>query len=240
MPKILLHKEENSSQSINIFEEDKETLDLILTPLAQTYDVMIETIVIVEGWIEVEVTSKKHGNISKFITATKQLLPKKLILFANVIEHIIKRLSDAQKKISFAESCTGGLLSYYFTKNNGVSSVFDGSLITYSNELKQNWLGIVSDILEINGAVSPEVVHEMSNGVINVSEADYAISISGIAGEGGGTPEKPVGTVYIGIKTKEMDKEVLLNLKGDRNYIQHQSSLYAIKILLLSDKSMFF
>ncbi|MDD3506195.1 MAG: CinA family protein, partial [Sulfurimonas sp.] len=87
---------------------------------------------------------------------------------------------------------------------------------------------------------SNEVVLEMSEGVLNVSNADYAISISGIAGDGGGTALKPVGTVYISVRSKTKHIENRLNLSGDRNYIQHQSVLFAIKMLLLMDKEMFF
>ncbi len=75
---------------------------------------------------------------------------------------------------------------------------------------------------------------------MNVSSADYTISITGIAGEGGGTEYKPVGTVYVGVRSKTEHKESRLNLSGDRNYIQHQSVLFAIKMLLLMDKEMFF
>ena len=75
---------------------------------------------------------------------------------------------------------------------------------------------------------------------MNVSHADYSISISGIAGDSGGTDYKPVGTVYVGVRSKAQHREVRLNLKGDRNYIQHQSVLFAIKMLLLIDKELFF
>ena len=98
----------------------------------------------------------------------------------------------------------------------------------------------IEDILKENGAVSVEVVSEMSDGAINVSSANYALSISGIAGEGGGTVDKPVGTVCIGVRTQNKHEEIYLNLNGDRNYIQSQSVLYAIKLLLLIDKEMFF
>jgi nicotinamide-nucleotide amidase len=80
----------------------------------------------------------------------------------------------------------------------------------------------------------------MSDGALNVSGADYAISISGIAGDSGGTPQKPVGTVYIGVRSKTEHRQEHLSLHGDRNYIQHQSVLFAIKMLLLIDKEIFF
>ncbi len=239
MPDILIEYKKNK-ETINIFNEDRDTVLILLNPLAQTYDVSLEVITLVEGWLKVEIKSKKYGNISNFITSAKNLLPKKLIKKSNIIEHIIEVLSLKNKKISFAESCTGGLLSYYFTKHNGTSKILDGSLVTYSNELKDNWLGVEHTVLEEYGAVSSEVVAQMSEGIMNVSNADYTLSISGIAGDGGGTKLKPVGTVYISVRSKIEHKEILLNFKGDRNYVQDQSVLEAIKMLISIDKEMFF
>lgn len=238
-PQLLMTMQETKA-TVHVFEEDKKTLVSILTPIAQTYEVKFDVTKEIEGWLKVDISSKRYGDISKFIHNAKNLLPKKLIPSANVIAYVIERLSNAQKRVSFAESCTGGLLSYYFTKNNGASNILDGSLVTYSNDLKENWLAVSHEILEEHGAVSYEVVSQMSEGVINVSSADYALSISGIAGEGGGTQEKPVGTVYIGVRSLDKHKEECLNFKGDRNYVQHQSALYAIKMLLLIDKETFF
>ena len=239
IPDILIEYKKNQ-ETINIFNEDRDTALALLNPLAQTYDVSLDIVTLVEGWLKVEIKSKKYGNISNFISSAKKLLPKELIQKSNIIEHIIDILSLKNKKISFAESCTGGLLSYYFTKHNGTSKILDGSLVTYSNELKDNWLGVEQTTLEKYGAVSSEVVAQMSEGAMNVSDADYTLSISGIAGDGGGTQLKPVGTVYIGVRTKTEHKEVLLNLKGDRNYVQNQSVLEAIKMLISIDKEMFF
>ncbi|MDD5157207.1 CinA family protein [Sulfurimonas sp.] len=238
-PEILLSFED-SRATLHLFEEDKESAIALLSPISQTYDVKLDMIKLIDGWLRVEIRSKKHGNISKFIAASKQLLPKKVIGATSIASYIIEKLFQKDKKITFAESCTGGLLSYYFTKNNGSSKIFDGSLITYSNALKENWLGVDGTTLEEYGAVSDEVVSEMSAGALNVSAADYAISISGIAGDGGGTEFKPVGTVHIGVRSKTKHSEIEINLDGDRNYIQEQSVLFAIKMLILLDKETFF
>jgi nicotinamide-nucleotide amidase len=239
MPEILFTNEETKA-TVHVFEEEKEVLVSILNPIAQMYEVSFFVTQEVEGWLRVDITSNKYGDISKFIHASKNLLPKKLISSANIVEYIIDKLSHYGKKVTFAESCTGGLLAYYFTKHNGASKILDGSLVTYSNALKENWLAVSHEVLEANGAVSAEVVREMSEGALNVSEADYALSISGIAGDTGGTKEKPVGTVYIGARSKMKHKERHLLFQGDRNYIQHQSALYAIKMLLMIDKETFF
>lgn len=239
MPEVLMQSHV-SNATLHVFDEVKETLSAILNPIAQTYDVHINVTKLIDGWLRVDISSNKYGDISKFIESVKQLLPKNLIAASNVVAYIIERLSAANKRVSFAESCTGGLLSYYFTKNNGASTILDGSLVTYSNSLKENWLAVSHEVIEKEGAVSAEVVKEMSEGVLNVSDADYALSISGIAGDGGGSEFKPVGTVYIGVRSKTQNKEVHLHLHGDRNYVQHQSALHAIKMLILIDKEMFF
>ena len=239
MPQILL-SDDMAHAFVHIFEEKIEDLQTILNPLAQTYDVTLEMTYYVDEWVCVNISSNKYGDISKFIHAAKKLLPKKLIASSNVIEYIIDRLSHKGKKVTFAESCTGGLLAYYFTKHNGASKILDGSLVTYSNALKENWLAVSEEILVENGAVSSAVVAEMSEGALNVSQADYALSISGIAGDTGGTKEKPVGTVYIGVRSKTHHEERHFLFAGDRNYVQHQSALMAIKMLILLDRETFF
>lgn len=238
-PDLLIYHEDTSA-TLHLFDEDENSANALLMPLAQTYDVKIELVTLVEGWIVVNITSKKYGNISKFISFAKQLLAKKVIASSCIFGYIIDRLNTFNKKVAFAESCTGGLLTYYFTKNNGASKVLNGSLITYSNELKENWLGVEAKLIEQNGAVSAEVVSAMSEGAMNVSSADYTIAISGIAGEGGGTKEKPVGTVYVGVRNKKEHIELRLNLSGDRNYIQEQSVFFAVKTLILMNKEIFF
>ncbi len=239
MPHILMPLNEIQA-TIHVFEEEKDTLISILSPISQMFEVTFSVTQNIKGWLRIDITSKRYGDISHFIEGAKKLLPKKLITSANIITYIIERLSGLKRKVSFAESCTGGLLAYYFTKENGASNILNGSLVTYSNDLKEKWLAVSNDTLVESGAVSSSVVYEMSEGVMNVSNADYTLAISGIAGDGGGTKEKPVGTVYISVRSKTLHIEEHLQLSGDRNYIQHQSALHAIKLLLLIDKETFF
>ena len=239
MPRILFDEKKRSAV-IQLFEEDESSAKVLLETFSQTYDVKLEFVTLVTGWLEVHVESKKHGNVAEFIHAAKQLLPKKIIPAGNVMAYIIERLSDRNKTITFAESCTGGLLTYFLTRNNGASKILNGSLVTYSNEIKVNWLAVDQDVLEAFGAVSKETVAQMSEGAMSVSEADFAISVSGIAGDAGGTPQKPVGTVYIGVRSKEEHYEEHMLFHGDRNYVQYQSVLYAVKILLLQYRDTFF
>ena len=239
LPLIIL-EDEKKSAILHVFDEDAPGVKILLEPLATSFDVKLDFTTIIDGWIEVSVKSKKYGNISQFINSAKQLLSHKLIATSNIIGYIIEKLSHNNKKITFAESCSGGLLAYFFTKESGASNVFEGSLVTYSNILKSNWLAVDDEILEKNGAVSLEVVKEMSEGALNVSYADYALAISGIAGPDGATDDKPVGTICLSARSKYSEKHEKIQLFGDRNYIQEQSAFYAIKMLLLLDKELFF
>ena len=144
-------------------------------------------------------------------------------------EKIITTLTDRKETITFAESCTGGRIAAAFTAVSGASNVLNGSCITYSNEIKHQWLGVEKNVLERYGAVSQECVSQMLDGVIKMANADYAIAVSGIAGPTGGTELKPVGTVYIGLMGPE-SKEIYHSVfAGDREAVQEQSVRFAIK-----------
>jgi PncC family amidohydrolase len=144
---------------------------------------------------------------------------------------IIIFLKENNKTISFAESCTGGRIASQFTAISGASAVLNGSCVTYSNEIKSKWLGVKEDTLIRYGAVSKECVEEMLEGIVKLANANYAIAVSGIAGPTGGTEEKPVGTVYIGILnlTNIIIERHLFN--GNRESIQEQATHRAITLL---------
>ena len=132
--------------------------------------------------------------------------------------------------ITTAESCTGGLVASMITKISASSDIFNGSIVTYSNKIKNQELHVKNETLEKYGAVSIEVVNEMLNGVINKFDANFAIAISGIAGPNGGTKNKPVGSVVIGISDKNNHKIVnIYNFKGLREDIQIQAAKVALK-----------
>lgn len=114
-------------------------------------------------------------------------------------ENVVQLLMNLKKKVASAESCTGGLISAAITSVNGSSEVFDMGICTYSNRVKHDKLNVPSKFFEQYGAVSEEVAKYMARGVVNAAGSDYGISTTGIAGPSGGTEEKPVGTVWIGI-----------------------------------------
>ena len=141
---------------------------------------------------------------------------------------IITTLQERGQTITFAESCTGGRIAAAFTAISGSSAVFHGSVVSYANTIKAQWLGVRSETLQKHGAVSRECVREMLSGVLKMAHADYAIAVSGIAGPTGGTPEKPVGTVYIGIRTPEDETISHHIFEGDRHAVHEASVHFAI------------
>ncbi|MDM5262795.1 CinA family protein [Sulfurovum sp. XTW-4] len=146
-------------------------------------------------------------------------------------EKIIQKLTKEGQTISFAESCTGGRIAAAFTAISGASEVLHGSCVTYSNDIKHQWLGVTQEVLENHGAVSEPCVSQMLDGIQKMADSDYAIAVSGIAGPTGGTEFKPVGTVYIGVQTP-FSKEVFhCNFDGTREEVQEQSTLFAIEKL---------
>jgi nicotinamide-nucleotide amidase len=112
---------------------------------------------------------------------------------------VVRLLTERKKTLALAESCTGGCLAHRLTNVPGASAVFLGGWVTYSNEAKQKFLGVRAETLSAHGAVSEAVAREMAEGARSQLGADFAIAITGIAGPGGGTKEKPVGTVFIGL-----------------------------------------
>src|ERR1700754_4149903 len=112
---------------------------------------------------------------------------------------LLQRYRDLNLKIATAESCTGGLIAGTLTAIAGSSDVYDRGWVTYSNEAKREQLGVPSMMIEARGAVSGEVAEAMAKGALHRSKAHVAISVTGIAGPGGGSAEKPVGLVYIGL-----------------------------------------
>ena len=147
----------------------------------------------------------------------------------NIVKEIILELTKRGETISFAESCTGGRIASAFTAISGASLVLNGSCVTYSNQIKHQWLGVDEKVLNQYGAVSEECVSQMLDGIQKMAHSDYAIAVSGVAGPSGGTELKPVGTVYIGFLTPTNKKIFHCKFSGLREDIQEQSTEYSIK-----------
>ncbi|MCL2567873.1 MAG: competence/damage-inducible protein A [Oscillospiraceae bacterium] len=144
---------------------------------------------------------------------------------------VLKRLLDHQKTIATAESCTGGLLSKRLTDLPGASAAFLGGVVAYANEVKTDLLGVEAHLIAANGAVSDPVARAMAEGVRTRLGADFGIGITGIAGPGGGTEEKPVGTVFVALATPDKTLVRRLNLGTDRTRIRTLAAHHALDMV---------
>jgi nicotinamide-nucleotide amidase len=149
----------------------------------------------------------------------------------NMSEVVFKALNEHNKTLSVAESCTGGYISHQLTLIPGASKVFVGSVISYSNSVKHHQLGVDTTLFETVGAVSEQVVEQMVQGVRERLQTDYAIAVSGIAGPGGGSDEKPVGTVVIGVSSSNKTIVKKFHFMGDRMNVIGRSCNMALDML---------
>jgi len=142
-------------------------------------------------------------------------------------------LGMAGLRLATAESCTGGWIAKLLTDIAGSSAWFERGLVTYSNAAKTQLLGVPAGIIEVHGAVSEATVRAMAEGALNVSDAEAALAVSGIAGPGGGSPEKPVGTVWLAWAGKGRETEARRFLfPGDREAVRRQAVAAALEGLL--------
>jgi len=149
-------------------------------------------------------------------------------------EKVIAKARQRGVILVAAESCTGGMVATALTAVAGSSNVFDRSFVTYSYDAKEAILGVKKETLTNFGAVSEQCVEEMAAGAVRISKADLGVSISGIAGPSGGTPNKPVGLVYFGYhdKKRNITGHEKYIFSGDRHEVRVQSSAKALEIFL--------
>lgn len=153
------------------------------------------------------------------------------------IAELAKLLTLNNAVVGTAESCTGGLVAQAFTAVPGSSQWFSGGAVTYSNKLKQKLLGVGATTLQLHGAVSSQVAEEMAQGARALLEVDYALSITGVAGPGGGSAEKPVGTVWFGWALPGALYTAQQVFAGDRESIRDKATDFAIIELIKLIKS---
>ncbi len=154
------------------------------------------------------------------------------IVSNSIVSTIAECLLQQGKTVSTAESCTGGLIGAEFTAMPGSSTWYKGGVITYANEAKENLLSVPSDLLETVGAVSEEVATAMVVGCSKLLNTDYAISVTGIAGPGGGSHEKPVGLVYIGVTSQDSTVVTKNIFSGNRDQVRQATVEKAVTMLL--------
>lgn len=151
---------------------------------------------------------------------------------SDLVERLSTKLREANMKMATAESCTGGMIAAAMTDLAGSSDIFERGFVTYSNDAKTELLDVLPDILQEHGAVSSQTAKAMVQGALNHSHADIAVSVTGIAGPGGGTDEKPVGLVYIGYGIKDKIQSAEHHFDGNRTAIRQQTVEAALTHLL--------
>ncbi len=140
-------------------------------------------------------------------------------------------LKDKKKRVSTAESCTGGYIAHLLSLHPGSSEWFTGSIVSYDNLIKRKLLGVTAETLETVGAVSEATVMQMARSVVSVMGTDFAIAVSGIMGPGGATDEKPVGMVWVAVGNKEKIVTRLFNFRYDRKRNIEMTAINALNML---------
>jgi len=213
------------SKVIKIAGVGESTLDSEIEDLIQQDGIYVGTYS-KRGEVRVKITTSQGNNI---LNSTKNKIVERfkdhVVSFSHKETYIslCEHLIENNISISTAESCTGGLLSSKIVENPGISKIYFGSFITYSNGMKETELGVHKESISNFGAVSAVVAKEMLFGLFNKTNTDICIAITGVAGPNGGTENKPVGRVYIGFKIFD---EILItenNFRGNRNEIREQS-----------------
>lgn len=186
------------------------------------------------GVLTVKLSSYDESCLEKAETRIKQVFERHLFnsQSGKIEEAIHEWFINHKQTLACAESCTGGLIASKITALAGSSNYFLGSLVTYSNTLKEHVLGVSAETLKSKGAVSLETVHEMVEGLLKATGADWGVAVSGIAGPTGGTPEKPIGTIWYAIKEKGKKPMIGAFLaKGNRQTITLQAANKALGLL---------
>ncbi len=155
----------------------------------------------------------------------------------NIAEKLVALLKATSQTCATAESCTGGGIGAAITSVPGASDVFLGGIISYSNAAKHNILGVKEETLATVGAVSPETAAQMAEGARKALKADIAVAVTGIAGPGGGSPEKPVGLVYFGLSTASGTRTEKALFIGNRDKIRELTVTHALGMLTIAASS---
>lgn len=186
-----------------------------------------------EVQVDLVIPPGAEGQAERVTAALREAHPR--ALFAEdgqAVEAIVLDLARGRGlTIGAAESCTGGLVSARLTSVSGSSDVFAGGLVSYDDRLKVDLLGVPTDLLERHGAVSSETAAAMAGGARRALGVDVGISVTGVAGPGGGTPEKPVGLVFVHVETPEVSHGVELHLPGSREAVRRRSAASALHLV---------
>ena len=150
----------------------------------------------------------------------------------DIAKRVGERLAAGRHMLATAESCTGGWVAQAITAIAGSSDWFERGFVTYSNDAKQEMLGVRADTLKRHGAVSEQTAREMAQGALARSKASLSVAVTGIAGPGGGSAEKPVGMVCFAWASRQGARTETTHFSGDRESVRHQSVIHALEGVL--------
>ncbi|MGM0437575.1 MAG: competence/damage-inducible protein A [Bacillota bacterium] len=228
------------SKTLHFFGIGESTLETKLEDILKKQSNPTLALLAGKGEVKLRITvkGKNEKKLEKMIYEKENLIRKRVGEFiygsndTNLAKELYKLLLEKNLTISFAESCTGGLISHRITQIPGSSNVFKGSFVVYSNKSKINLLNIKEKIIEQNGAVSKNTAKIMADKIKEKFNTNIGIGVTGIAGPGGGSKEKPVGLVYLGISYKEKSVVKKLNLNYSRTFNKWMTSQYVFFHLL--------
>lgn len=218
-------------KNINLCLIEEPEVDPVIRKIAEKHKEVEYGIYPHFGGISLQLIADSEKKLTPVLDEIIKAFPDRFYFSKNnCIEEAVHNLFIEKKlTLSFAESCSGGALASSITKQAGSSQYFLGSMVTYSNEMKRDILGVMQKTLDTYGAVSKETVHQMLEGLFKNSKADYAIAVSGIAGPSGAMEGKPVGTVYVGIAKRNEPFEIgKIFGRGDRESVIE----YTVKMAL--------
>ena len=217
----------------------ESAVDEAIAPVYKSFETVETSILFNRSEIEIHLAATAATETEA--AATLEELGAKIVeklgvaVFAEngeLMEEIIGRLlTDGGKTLAVAESCTGGLIGERLTEVSGASAYFVEGVVAYHNDAKIRTLNVSPELIETRGAVSAEVAEAMAKGVRERAQTDFGISVTGVAGPGGGSEEKPVGTVFIGYADDAETKSIKINLPGDRYLIRWRASQAALDLL---------
>ena len=233
-------------RTIRTFGAGESAVAEMLGPLMQRDLNPVVGTTVSRGVVSVRVRSEfpTAGQAARELDATCEEIERRLgaLVFGgehDSLESVVgRRLKAEGRKLACAESCTGGLLAKLLTDVPGSSEYFAGGWVAYSNSLKRSELHVSEATLAMSGAVSEPAAREMAEGALGNAAADYALSLTGVAGPGGGTPDKPVGTVWIGLAWREagrvQSRAERHQLAGDREMVRERAARAALNLLRLA------
>jgi len=247
--KLFLEEQSDSiilSEYINLFGIGESSAESLIDDIVSMQSNPTIALYAKPGQVSIRVTAKAPGIEEAYglIQTTLDLLTERLEPYIigfgedHLVDVTIDMIKNSNCSISVAESCTGGLLASTLISKPGASTYFDRGFVTYSNESKNQILNVSYDILDQEGAVSEACCGAMLEGLYGQSFSDICVTITGIAGPGGGSIEKPVGTVYIGVLIDSYFKVEKFNFTGDRQAIQQRTLLNAFNMIRQGLKSL--